>query len=49
MPSSLQVLDHHLFISKIISGDRQFHHCQREERRGELGKISQNAEYPKKE
>ena len=26
MPSSLQVLDHHLFISKIISGVRQFHH-----------------------
>ena len=37
MPSSLQVLDHHLFISKIISGVGQFHHWPKrgEERRGE--------------
>ena len=26
MPSFSQVLDHHLFISKIISGVKQFHH-----------------------
>ena len=46
MPSSLQVLDHHLFISKIISGVEQFHHWAKRE---ELGKNSQNVAYPKKE
>ena len=51
MPSFSQVLDHHLFISKIISGVKQFHHWPKrgEERRGELDKNSQNAAYPKKE
>ena len=45
MPSFSQVLDHHLFISKIISGVEQFHHWAKRE---ELGKNSQNAAYPKK-